>query len=146
LSHIASYKTKIKVNASCETRTAREQDPTWRLLRQAVETAAQDLGGRVTEEITDYYGQRTQVVYGVQTPQWARGVGVKVSPVGAVTFIYDPYDDYRREARKIAETISQNYATLAVAQALRTLNYEVEMDRSAETPAGTRTVLVRGVL
>lgn len=147
MSHIASYKTRIKVNPNCTSESSRRNDPTWRLLREAVEAAAEDLGGRVVTEITDYYARRVPCDFGIITPQWPRGVGIRISPVtGEVTFLYDPYEDRRGAAKKVAETVTQSYTALAVAQALRALNYEVEMDHVAESADGPRAVLVRGVL
>ncbi len=147
VSHIASYKTRIKLNPNCTSEHARQNDPTWRLMREAIEAAAADLGGQVVTEITDYYSRHVPCDFGIVTPQWPRGVGIRVSPVtGEVTFLYDPYEDRRGAAKKIAETVTQSYTALAVAQALRALNYEVEMDQVTEAADGSRAVLVRGVL
>ena len=147
MSHIASYRTRLKVNHNCTTEHSRQNDPTWRLLREAGEAAAQDLGGQVVSTVTDYYGRHVPVDLGIITPKWPRGVGIRVSPVnGEVSFVYDPYEDRRGAAKKIAETVTQNYTALAVAQALRAMNYEVEMDQIAESDHGARSVLVRGVL
>jgi len=149
LSHIASYKTKIRVRPGNPESPAAQSDPTWKMLRAAVEAAAEDLGGTVGDHILDYYNNRRYCDFAVSTPEFRRGVGIRVSrTTGEVRFLYDPYGDGRGAAKAIADRVAQNYMTLAVARALRQLNYEVEVTSGdqAEARGDRRDTLVRGVL
>lgn len=148
MSVVASYRTKIRL--SPEKIVDGELDPTWRLMEEAVEATAQELGGRVSDQITDYFGNPVRCTYAVLTPNFPRGVGVRVDRRGDVTFVYDHYDEqnrgYKRAASEIAERITQNYTALAVAKALAEMEYSVEVDEATEGPSATRAVVVRGSL
>lgn len=148
MSVISHYRTKIRLSA--ERMNGEDMDPTWRLMGDAVEAAAQEYGGKVTDRILDAYGRPLRCDFALVTPSFPRGVGVKVGPEGDVTFVYDPYDaegrGYRRFCAEITEHIVQNYTALAVAKALGEMNYSVEVDEAEEGPAGSRAVVVRGSL
>ncbi len=149
MSHIASYGTKIKVKPGSADGPSSQTDPTWRMLRAAIEAAAQDLGGTIGNYILDYYNNVRSCDFAVITPEFKRGVGIRVSrTTGEVRFLFDPYGDTRGVAKLICDRITQNYTTLAVAKALRELNYDVEVTAGdqAEARGGRRDVLVRGVL
>lgn len=147
MSHMASYKTKLRVNPACVTRSARQRDQTWKLLHAAAETAARDLGGKVVDAVSDYYGRHVPCDLAVVTPGFPRGVGMRVSPsTGDVTFIYDSYGDYRGVAKQVTDAIVQNYTAMAVAKALQALHYDVEYEETSEKPGRGRTVTVRGVM
>lgn len=144
MSHIAKYQTKI-VLPWLASEALRERDPAWQTLRRAVELAAEELGGHVVPYIVDYYNTATDCDFGIVTPEFRRGVGVQVQPgTGEVRFLYDDYGGYKLQALKICERIQQNYAALAVARALRELNYEVEVSEERDEDGGRRVVL-RGV-
>lgn len=148
MSVISSYRTKIRL--ASQRVVDGELDPTWRIMADALEAAAQEYGGRVTEHITDYYGRQTRCEFALVTPDFPRGVGVRVGAGGEVTFIYDHYGGYQRVAAEITERITQSYTALAVARALEELNYSVEMDEHREPAAAggsrRRAVVVRGSL
>ncbi|HCJ10520.1 MAG TPA: hypothetical protein DHW14_05085 [Clostridiales bacterium] len=144
MSVISSYRTRIRL--SPERLVGGEVDPTWRLMEEAVQAAADELGGRVTDRITDYYGRVTVCDFAVVTPEFPRGVGVRVEPSGEVVFIYDHYGGYQRVGAEIRERIAQNYAALAVARALEQMNYSVEIDEAGGGRGETRAVVVRGTL
>ncbi|MEW6724436.1 MAG: hypothetical protein AB1331_05885 [Bacillota bacterium] len=144
MSHIASYKTKIRLN-QLRRGASPEHDPTWRLLREAMEAAAEELGGSVVDVIYDYCGAPTDCDLGLVTDDFPRGIGVRVNPVtGEVAFIYDDYGGFKLKALRICEAIQQSYTTLALARALKELHYEVEMEEIRE--GQERAVVVRGVL
>ncbi len=148
MSVVSSYRTKIRL--SPDRYVGDEVDPTWRLMREAVETAAQELGGQVTDRISDAYGHQVRCEFALTAPSFPRGVGVRVDRQGNVAFVYDHYDEqgrgYRRAASEIAERIVQNYTALAVAKALAEMNYSIEVDEAQDGPAKARAVVVRGTL
>lgn len=149
MSVISSYRTKIRL--APERLVDGELDPTWRIMTDALETTAQEYGGRVTGHITDYYGRQTRCQFALVTPDFPRGVGIRVGSGGEVTYIYDNYGGYQRVAAQISERITQNYTALAVSRALEELNYSVEFEEhEEEVPASVgrrrRAVVVRGSL
>jgi len=148
MSVMSRYRTKIRLSPTRE--VDGKVDPTWQLMREAVEATAQELGGRVADRVLDAYNKSVVCDFAVITPGFPRGVGVRVDSAGAVTFIYDHYDQsgrgYRRTAADISEGIIQNYTALAVAKALAEMNYSVEVDEAREGPTGARAVVVRGSL
>lgn len=144
MSHIAIYQTKIEV-APLAGEAARANDASWRLLREAVELTANELGGRLAPYIIDYYGAATDCEFGLVTPEFRRGVGVKVMPdTGEVRFIYDDYGGFKLPALKICERIQQNFTALALTEALASLNYSVELQEETST-GGERKLVLRGV-
>ena len=148
MSVVSSYRTRIRLSVS---RTVGgELDPTWRLMQEAVEAVAEEYGGRVTDHVFDYFGNRTRCDFAVVTDAFPRGVGIRVDPRGEVSFVYDNYDErgrgYRRAAAEIAERVVQSYTALAVAKALAEMNYAVSVEEGREEPGGIRAVVVRGEL
>lgn len=144
MSHIAQYSTKICL-PWLASESLRDRDPAWRMLREAVELTASELGGRVVPYIIDYYNTATDCDFGIVTPEFRRGVGIQVQPgTGEVRFLYDDYGGYKLQALKVCERIQQNFASLAVTRALQSLNYEVEVAEEQDA-TGARRVLVRGV-
>ncbi|MEW6524113.1 MAG: hypothetical protein AB1445_11220 [Bacillota bacterium] len=146
MSHITTLKTKIKLEAALLAGRSVEEDPGWELLEEAMKAAAAELGGELTTNVRDYYGRRLRCDWGLATPDFGRGVGVKVSrTTGEVTFAYDSYGCDERAIQRICDTITQSYTTLAVAEALRSLNYQVDFEEEHH-PVHGRKILVRGVL
>jgi len=145
MSHIASYKSKIVLERVAEEGVPLQQDPGWHLLREALETLADELGGEVTDYIYDYFGRQRKCDLALITPLFPRGVGIEVRrTTGEVMFLYDDYGDYQGASRHLCDRIMQSFAALAVARAFQTLNYEVEMEQGRNR-YGERTILVRGV-
>lgn len=142
MSHIALYNTKIALTPLASA-TARESDQTWQLLREAVELTASELGGHMVSYVLDYYNTATDCEFGIVTPEFKRGVGIQVSASGEVRFLYDDYDGYKLQALKVCERVQQNYASLAITRALRSLNYDVELEEQQEN--GERRLVLRGV-
>jgi len=146
VSVISSYATRIRVNPRGR-HTAGPVDPTWQILRDAVEVTAREFGGWVTDEITDYYGTRVPCDLAVVAPDFPRGVGVKVSPVtGEVKFIFDAHGDLKKVSQRICGSIQQNYTAIAVARTLESLHYQVEYEEEEAASPETRRVTVRGTL
>ena len=124
-----------------------EELPGWEILRQAVETVAEERGGRVTHQVTDYFGRQYSVDFGLVTPDFPRGLGIKVSRVtGEVRVMYDAYGGYEGTARSLLESIQQNYSALAVARALQEMHYQVELEEVTGEGEQGKLVLVRGEL
>lgn len=146
MSQVATYGTEICLGQP-EPGQSIEQLPGWEILRQAVEAVAEEKGGRVTRYITDYFGRHYEVDFGLMTPEFPRGLGIRVSrATGEVRFMYDAYGGYEAVVQSLAESVQQNYSALAVARALREMNYQVELEEIADRGPESRVVLVRGTL
>lgn len=144
MSIISSYSTKVKVAPRSARGSGGRTHPTWQLLHEAIIAAAEELGGEVRAEISDYNGSTRACDFAIITPEFGRGVGITVSPSGEVRFVYDAYGGYKRQAQRVCDLVTQHYTTLAVSRALRALNYEVDVEEQVH---GTeRRVMVRGVL
>lgn len=145
MSLLSAYSTQIRVAPNLGPGT--RSDPTWGLLEKALRVTAEEFGGELKEGIVDYYGNYQACDFALVTLAFPRGLGVKVSPVtGEVRFLYDPYGGYEGHARRLQDALTQNYTALAVAEALRTLNYEVEMEEEVLSGGPEKRVVVRGVL
>ncbi|MEW6032996.1 MAG: hypothetical protein AB1645_09000 [Bacillota bacterium] len=144
MSVMTTYRTRIRL--SPERVVGGELDPTWALMQEALEATAQEFGGRLTDRVTDYYGREMRCDFALITPDFPRGIGLRVEPGGEVTFIYDHYGGYQRVASMLCERITQNYTSLAVARALGEMNYSVEVEETREGPEQARAVVVRGTL
>jgi len=144
MSVITSYSTRIRVAPRASRGAGTRMDKTWQILHEAVIATAQQLGGEVSSTITDYNGQIRSCDFAVVTPDFPRGVGIVVSPGGEVRFLYDAYGGYKRQAQKICDSITQSYTTIAVTRALRSLNYDVDIQEQGEGTA--RQVMVTGIM
>lgn len=145
MSHISAYKAELKLEGAGE--NTAEFEEARRLLREAVEAVAEEHGGFVSHEISDYFGRKTGVDLGLITREFPAGIGIQInSHTGEVEFLYDSYGGHQRTIDRLCEEIKQSYLTLAVSRALRDLNYEVEYEESAGEETGRRRVVIRGVL
>jgi len=146
VSHLSKFKTEIVLDSALQAGRKIEDDPGWEILKQAVETAAAELGFEVGVFIKDYYNRNLRCDFVLRGPDFPRGVGVKVSrATGAVEFVYDAYGGYERKAREICDSIVQNYQSIALARALEMLNYTVQYSEENH-PVEGRKVSVKGVL
>jgi hypothetical protein len=143
MSEVGWYKSRIRV-AGAETYGSNiEENPSFEILRRAMETVAREHGGALADSISDYYGNKTPCDLAVTTSGFGRGVGVKVDRrSGAVTFVYDPYGGYKDVARGIAEEITQNYVSIGLIRAMKALGYQVQEEPSRKT----KTIVLTGVL
>ncbi len=154
MSEQASYTTSIQIEEPMPETYAQnvssaaniEDNPRMKILRQAVEIAAQDLGGDVADRITDYDGVERRVLMAIRTKEYPRGVGIDVEN-GRVVYRYDAYDPRgggEKWAKTISSAVNQNYAVIAVMMAHEELGYRVEV-RSARSGAGLgKNVVVTG--
>jgi hypothetical protein len=147
VSIIASYSAGVRLPVDQnEAGSSLEGTPAWLALKDAVEATAEELGGRVEAEITDYYHQTTPCDFAVVTPAFTRGVGLRANrSTGEVSFLYDDYGGFRHTASEIVSRITQNFAAVAIARALMSLHYDVEFEET-RTEKGKKEVVVRGAL
>lgn len=143
MSEVGWYKSRIRI-AGVETHASNiEENPSFEILRRAMETVAREHGGALADSITDYYGSETPCDLAVTTSGFAQGVGVKVDRrSGAVSFVYDPYGSYKDVAQGLAEEITQNYISIGLIRAMRALGYQVQEEPTDKS----KTVVLTGVM
>lgn len=144
MSIISSYSTRIRVAPRSARGAGKHTDKTWEILHEAVIATAERLGGEVCSTISDYNGQTKACDFAIVTPEFTRGVGLTVSPGGEVRFLYDAYGGYKKQAQKICDAVQQSFTSIAVTRALRSLNYDVDVQEVGE--GSSRQVMVTGVM
>jgi hypothetical protein len=144
VSHVSSYATSI-VFQHVAAGGSLEADPAWEVLRQAVQAVAEAHGGRTDATVSDVFGRPVRCDIGLHLPEFRAGIGLRVDRrTGQLQFLYDAYGKHPAAIQALTDEIVQNHASLAVAQALRSLNYQVDLEESGN--GADRRVVVRGVL
>jgi hypothetical protein len=126
MSHFSLIKVKIK-------------NPNIALLKKAVELIAKELNGQAVSQIYDYYGRTMDVVVGLLSKTFHRGVGVKINNSGEVEIVGDFYGVPYSAVKRFQQLLIQNYAALAMQTALAQLGYQVQAQKIQDK------VYVRGV-
>ena len=130
MSEQSSYSTEIQIYAQNVDQDANiEANPRMQILQKAVQIAAEDFGGEVTDRIVDCDGKETRCLLAIRTKEYPRGVGITI-PQGKVVYIYDAYRDGKEWGRKISAAINQNYSVIAVMMAQEKLGYRVQVKES----------------
>lgn len=111
MSHMAKYTTKL-TNVSPQ------------LMRQVLNTLAQKYKGHMATHVTDYYNKQTAVDMALITPQFQRGIGVRITN-GTLEFICDDYE-HQQIVTELQQQVQQYYTATAAIQALQELGYEVQ--------------------
>lgn len=130
MSQQSSYTTEIRIYAQNVDQDANiEANPRMQILRKAVQLAAEDFGGEVTDSIVDCDGKETRCLLALRTKGYPRGVGITIQQ-GKVAYIYDAYGDGKEWGSKISSAINQNYSVIAVMMAQEKLGYRVQVRES----------------
>jgi hypothetical protein len=127
MSHFSLIRIKIK-------------NPNLALLKKAVETVAEELGGEVTTTIRDYYGRTMECVAALKNGTFKRGVGVRVNERGEVEVVGDFWGVPRSEVERFQQLLVRNYTALALQTALAQLGYQVQVQKVQDK------IFVRGVV
>lgn len=118
MSHFSICKVKIK-------------NPNIELLKQAVEFLAKELNGEIVDKIFDYYGKEmTDFIIAIKTEKIFRGVGVKIEN-GEVKLVGDFYQVHSA-IDNFQKNLVKTYTSLAVANSLKSMGYNVQMQKSKE--------------
>lgn len=142
MSEESSYSTEIQIYAQNVDQDANiEANPRLQILRKAVQIAAEDFEGEVTDRIVDCDGKETLCLLAIRTKGYPRGVGITIQQ-GKVAYIYDAYGDGKEWGRKISSAINQNYSVIAVMMAQEKLGYRIQV---RESHAGVhKNIIVSG--
>jgi len=122
------------------------------ILRKAVEKAAADFGGIITDTYADCTGKEHRCLMAVRTGEFPQGIGVQIADDGHVTFVYDALlrDETNRApagranslvARQICNAIAQNYAAIAVLRVLKQNHFDVRTEETGKTPSIRRIII-----
>lgn len=128
MSHIVQAKTTIT-------------NPNLALLGEALQiVAGAHEGGRVADHILDYGNQRRRVNTNLAlfTGRVRRGIGIELTPEGAMEFKGDPFM-VEEEYEQLQQEIVQTYVSLATMRALEQMGY------SSEANQVKQQVVIRGV-
>jgi hypothetical protein len=126
MSHFSLIKVKIK-------------NPNITLLKKTIELIAKELNGQVVSRIYDYYGRTMDVVVGLLSKTFHRGVGVKINNSGEVEIVGDFYGVPYSAIERFQQLLIQNYTALAMQTALAQLGYQVQATKVQDK------IYVRGV-
>ncbi len=141
MSHISTYEADIAL--PIEEGEELEDSLGFQLLRQAMEVMAEEHNGFLSKEITDYFGEKSRVDLALITKKFPVGLGVNVDrKTGTLKFLYDDYGYDAKLIEELKNQIKQNYTSLAVAQALKDLNYRVELEENN----AEKKVVIRGYI
>jgi len=107
----------------------RLRNPNRELLAQAVKQLAKDLGFEIVDKIVDFNGNtRTDFVIGIKNKVFHRGVGIKEDG----SLIGDFWGIPTAEREKLARKIVQYYTTNAVVFSLRSMGYNIQVQKGAQ--------------
>lgn len=133
MSNISWYESLISLAKVRTYASNIEANPCFQILRRSLEIVARENGGTLTDCVTDFRGQTTACDLAVAIPAFPRGVGLRVDRnTGQVTFLYDQYGGYEQIARKITEEVTQNYVSIALISAMKSLGYKVEEETNRQ--------------
>lgn len=103
------------------------------LLKQVVNFLATKRGGSIVTAVQDFYGTKSQVDFGLRTPNFERGIGIIFKQDGTVEFVCDAYR-FESEVEALKQDILQTYTAEAVAAALNILGYKVQTQEVNKQP------------
>lgn len=146
MSEVGWYNSEIKVLAGVKEYASNiEESPCFRILHQAMEMVAEEHHGSLVNAVVDYNGRETVCDLALVTPEFSRGIGIKVDrESGALKFAYDPYGGYEAIATAVTEAITQYYTTIALIEAMKSLGYEVREEPAENKPR--KKVMITGVM
>lgn len=145
MSEVGWYRSQVRIPSVEAYASNLEQNPSFEILRRAMEIVAREHGGRVSDTVDDSYGRNTACDLAVSTPEFPRGVGVKVDRrTGQATFLYDLSGGQRQVAQGIADDITQNYVAICFIRAMKSLGYEVKEEPAKGSRA--KAVILTGVM
>jgi len=122
-----------------------EDNPPLELLRKATQTVAERHGGHLDTFFYDCLGNKHSCWLAIKTEDLRRGIGLRISTEGHVTFHYDAASliseaasgnfigqarfvlDKAETAVELAQEIAQEYAVLASSEALKAMGCDVEV-------------------
>jgi len=133
MSEIGWYKSQLKVARVEAYASNIEQNPSFEILRRAMEMVTREHGGTLSNSVSDSYGRKTDCDLAVVTSGFSRGIGIRIDRrTGNVAFLYDPYGGQAQAAQSIADEITQDYVAICVIRAMKSLGYEVREEAGRE--------------
>jgi hypothetical protein len=102
------------------------KNPDLQLLKRVVEEIAKELGAEVVNTVRDYYGNTLNVIVGIKSSVFYRGIGVVVNSRGEVEIVGDFYRVPMSEIERFKQMLTQYYTAYALTTALTQLGYSVQ--------------------
>jgi hypothetical protein len=101
------------------------------LLKKSIQEIIEKTNGVQVQEIYDYYGNKQKdFVIAFKNQTFHRGVGIKVNERGEIELVGDFWGIPRDEIEKLKQMIVQTYTKNATIQALKQLNYNVQVNEA----------------
>jgi hypothetical protein len=99
------------------------------LLKKSVQEIMQKINAEQVNAIYDYYGNKqTNFLIAFKNSTFHRGVGLRVNEKGELELVGDFWGIPRDEVEKLKHLIAQTYTKNATIQALKQLNYNVQVN------------------
>jgi hypothetical protein len=117
MSHFSITKLKIKIKNEA-------------ILKRSIEEIAKRTNGEIVTTITDYYGNlKTDFIIAFRNPEFQRGVGVRINN-GELELIGDFWGVSKEKIEELKKNIAQTYTKNATIQALKQMNYNVNISET----------------
>ena len=105
------------------------KNPNTQLLRQVVEEIAKELSAEVVNVIRDFYGNTLNVLIGIRSSIFHRGLGITVNSKGEIEIVGDFYRIPMSEIEKFKQLLMQYYTAYALTSSLAQLGYSVQTQK-----------------
>jgi PDZ domain-containing secreted protein len=101
------------------------------LLKKSIQEVIQKLNGEQVSAIYDYYGNKqTNFIIAFKNQIFHRGVGIRINEKGEIELVGDFWGIQHEEVEKLKQMITQTYTKNATIQALKQLNYNVQVNEA----------------
>lgn len=145
MSEIGQYKAQVRLSKVEAYASNIEQNPSFEILRRAMQTVVQERGGRLGSSVVDAQGRGTKCDLAVEASDFPRGVGVRVDRhTGEVAFLYDIIGAQGEVARAICNEVTQHYVAICLIRAMKSVGYVVTEEPPVEK--GGKAVVLKGVM
>lgn len=126
---------KVKVPTSkVESHSANiENHPNYEILKKSMEMISKEQGGNLVNHVKDFSGNETICDLAINTPEFPRGVGIKINrDTGQTNFLFDDYGERGIYAKKITDLITQTYTSIAIIRAMKDRGFRVNEGTSED--------------
>ncbi len=120
MSHIAEYKTDIKLNLGM-----RNSSLSLNVLYKTIKILAEEMKADITNYIETSTVRKEMCMFSLRGKGFERGIGINIGLGGEIHFTY--YGEYKEIAEDIRKSFEQKYKAVALSFALKELNYGVDV-------------------
>ena len=145
MSRVTTYATEIRLPPSriVSVNADIRGTPCGEILRLAVDKAARDHRGSLSQTYRDNRGQAHKCHLSLVTPDLPGGMGLQIHKDGRISFHYDIYTGNRENAEAICRQIRQTYVAIALLRSLQQIGFDLETTQRDET-SFERVIVISG--